>query len=184
MAAFDVTAANRDELREAFRALTDEARRLMTGEPYEERDEAFPPLHAGTVGDRTPKADLSIVTALGASLFDDRYGLADRKPRELVQMPFFPNDRLDPARSHGDLLLSLSADSPDVNIFALRQVMRVTRGEMTLRWMVEGFNRRSRPQPGKAPARNLMGFLDGTSNLDTSDDDLMRHYVWVARDDP
>ena len=37
-----------------------------------------------------------------------------RKPRELVEMPFMANDRLDPARTHGDVLLSISADTPDV----------------------------------------------------------------------
>jgi deferrochelatase/peroxidase EfeB len=98
-------------------------------------------------------------------------------------MPFFANDRLDPARSHGDFLLTISADSPDVTIFALRQLMRRTRGVLNLRWMLDGFNRRSQPQPGKAAVRNLMGFRDGTSNLDASNDALMRRFVWVGPDD-
>ncbi len=183
MAAFDVTAADRAELQEALRDLTTEARGLMTGEPFETRDAAYPPLHAGTLGERPPKADLSVVTAVGASLFDERFGLADRIPRELVKMPFFANDRLDPKRSHGDLLLSLSADTPDVNIFALRQLMRRTRGKLSLRWMVDGFNRRSKPQPGKAPVRNLMGFRDGTANLDAADEAQMRRHVFVGPDD-
>lgn len=183
MAAFDVTASDLAELRETLQAITTESRALMTGEPHKERDSAYPPLHAGTLGSRPPKADLSIVTAVGASLFDDRFGLADSVPRELVKMPFFKNDRLDPARTHGDLLLSLSADTPDVNIFALRQLMRHTRGELTLKWMIDGFNRRSRPQPGKAPVRNLMGFRDGTSNLDAGDPAEMKRHVWVGPDD-
>ncbi len=183
MAAFDVTAADVHELRNMFQELTVEARGLMTGAPYADRDSAYPPLHAGTVGSRPPKADLSIVTAVGASLFDDRFGLAEKVPRELVKMPFFPNDRLDPARTHGDLLLSLSADTPDVNIFALRQLMRQTRGAMTLRWMIDGFNRRSAPRPGRAPVRNLMGFRDGTSNLDAADEAEMLRHVWVGADD-
>ena len=52
----------------------------MTGEPFETCDAAYPPLHAGTLGERPPKADLSVVTAVGASLFDERFGLADRIP--------------------------------------------------------------------------------------------------------
>ena len=77
----------------------------MTGTPFPDRDSAFPPLHAGTLGRRPPAADLSVIFAVGASLFDDRFGLADRKPKALVKMPFLANDRLDPARSHGDVLL-------------------------------------------------------------------------------
>ena len=153
------------------RRSTDETERPDDRRPYEDRDAAFPPLHAGTLGNRPPPADLSIIFAVGASLFDDRFGLADRKPRELVQMPFLANDRLDPARSHGDVLLTISADTPDVCLFALRQLMRRTRGALVLHWMVDGFNRRvASPEPGKAPVRNLMGFRDGTANLDPADD--------------
>jgi deferrochelatase/peroxidase EfeB len=50
-------------------------------------------------------------------------------------MPFLANDRLDPAQSHGDLLLALSADQPDVLLHALRQLMRA--GSRILR---RGFN--------------------------------------------
>jgi deferrochelatase/peroxidase EfeB len=46
--------------------------------------------------------------------------------------------------------------------------------------MTDGFNRRSRPQPGRAPVRNLMGFRDGTANLDSADAALMRRHVWVG----
>jgi deferrochelatase/peroxidase EfeB len=183
MASFDSTAGDRDELAAAFAALTDESRRLMTGGEYEDRDDAFPALHAGTLGNPPPPADLSVIVGVGASLFDDRYGLAARKPRELVPMPFLANDRLDPARTHGDVLLSISADTPDVCIFALRQLMRRTRGELVLHWMTDGFNRRVSPKPGTAPVRNLMGFRDGTANLDPADDALMRRHVWVAAGD-
>ena len=141
MAAFDTSAANRNELTEAFRALSAESARLMTGVPYDERDSAYPPVYSGTVGNPPPAADLSVIVAVGASLFDGRYGLAPRKPRELVSMPFLANDRLDPAITHGDVLLTISADTPDVCIFALRQLMRQTRGALVLRWMLDGFNR-------------------------------------------
>ena len=36
--------------------------------------------------------------------------------------------------------------------------------------MVDGFNRRSAPKPGQAQVRNLLGFKDGTANLDAGDD--------------
>ncbi len=183
LAAFTVTADNRDELRDTLRALSTESERLVSGEPYEDRDPAYPPLHTGTVGNPPPPADLSVVVSVGASLFDDRYGLADRKPLALEKMPFLANDRLDPERSHGDLLLTLTSAHEDVNLFALRQLTRATRGTMALHWMLDGYNRRTRAARGEAGKRNLMGFIDGTSNLDPSDDAMMDRYVWVQPDD-
>jgi deferrochelatase/peroxidase EfeB len=188
LAAFTVTAADRDELRETFAALTGEIDRLMSGGSYDERDPAFPPMYTGTVGNPPPPADLSAVVSVGASLFDDRYGLGDRRPAALEQMPFLANDRLDPARSHGDLLLSITSAHEDINLFALRQLHRATRGTLALRWMLDGYNRRTdaaRGEAGKRKAgkRNLMGFIDGTANLDASDDRVMDRYVWVQAGD-
>jgi deferrochelatase/peroxidase EfeB len=183
LAAFTVTADDRDELRDTLRALSSESERVMSGEPYEDRDPAYPPLHTGAVGNPPPPADLSVVVSAGASLFDDRYGLADRKPLALEKMPFLANDRLDPERSHGDLLLTVTSAHEDVNLFALRQLMRATRGTLALHWMLGGYNRRTRAAPGEAGKRNLMGFIDGTANLDPSDDAVMDRYVWVQPDD-
>jgi deferrochelatase/peroxidase EfeB len=183
LAAFTVTADDRDELRDTLRALSSESERVMSGEPYEDRDPAYPPLHTGAVGNPPPPADLSVVVSAGASLFDDRYGLADRKPMALEKMPFLANDRLDPERSHGDLLLTVTSAHEDVNLFALRQLMRATRGTLALHWMLGGYNRRTRAAPGEAGKRNLMGFIDGTANLDPSDDAVMDRYVWVQPDD-
>ena len=85
-------------------------------------------------------------------------------------MPFLANDRLDPERTHGDLLLTITSAHEDVNLFALRQLMRVTRGTLALHWMLDGYNRRTEARPGEAGNRNLMGFIDGTANLDHDDD--------------
>ena len=142
----------------------------MDGRPTEVRDPAYPPVDSGILGPEPPPDDLSVVVSVGASLFDGRYGLADRKPRELVKMPFMANDRLDPDRSHGDLLLTIQAEHPDTVLFALRQLMRRTRRTLLLKWMVEGFNRRSsQTDRTSGSPRNLLGFVDGTANLDAGD---------------
>ena len=184
MAAFTVTAADRDGLVAMFRSLTDEIDRIMTGKPYEERDPSFPPLHTGHVPNPPPPHNLTVVVSVGASLFDERFGLADQKPVELVKMPFLANDRLDPERSHGDILLTINSDSQDINLFALRQVMRATRSTLALHWMLEGYNRRVEAGPGEAGVRNLMGFVDGTANLHPDVDAQMDKSVWIASDDP
>jgi len=165
-----------------FRTLSLEARRLMQGEPYEERDPAYPPLYTGAVGNPPPPADLSVIVSVGASLFDDRYELAERRPRELVEMPFLANDKLDPAWSHGDLLITVSSYHEDLNLFALRQLMRATRGTLALKWMLDGYNRRTEATAGGAGVRSLMGFVDGTANL-AAESAVLERNVWVGPDD-
>jgi deferrochelatase/peroxidase EfeB len=183
MAAFTVTADDAAELATSFRALSTEVARLMEGRRYDERDPSFPALYTGTVGNPPPPADLSVVVSVGASLFDERYGLTARKPKDLVTMPFLTNDKLDPSRSHGDVLLTLTSAHEDVNLFALRQLMRATRDTMALHWMLDGYNRRTEAGPGEAGVRNLMGFVDGTANLRPEQAAVMDRSVWVATGD-
>ncbi len=96
MAAFTVIADSREKLADTLAELTDEIRGLMSGRPPEQRGPAYPPVDSGILGEEPPPDDLSVVVSVGASLFDGRFGLADRRPAELVQMPFLANDRLDP----------------------------------------------------------------------------------------
>jgi deferrochelatase/peroxidase EfeB len=184
MAAFVTQACDRATLDRTFRNLTDEIRGLMAGRPLEQRDPAYPAFDSGVLGADPPADNLTVVVSVGASLFDARYGLADRKPAELVTMPFLANDRLDPQRSHGDLLLTLEAEHPDTLQFALRQLMRRTRDSLVLRWMVEGYSRGSETAAAGGTARNLLGFKDGTANLNLSDAAVLDQHVWVAGSDP
>ena len=184
LAAFNLVREDRASLARSLRDLTDEARALMEGHPPDERDTAYPPAETGILGPDGRTDGLAVTLSAGASLFDDRFGLADRRPRELVRMPYLANDRLDPAQTHGDLLLALSADQPDVLLHALRQLMRRTRDNLVLHWMLDGYNRPdARPRPGQTDNRNLLGFKDGTANLDITDKQLMDELVWVGADD-
>jgi deferrochelatase/peroxidase EfeB len=183
MAAFTVVAGDRAELAATLRDLTDEIRGLMSGRPPEQRDPRLPPVDSGLLGAEPQPDDLSVIVSVGASLFDDRYGLADRRPVQLVQMPFLANDRLDPGRSHGDLLLTLESGHSDTAIFALRQLLRRTRGTLVLRWTLDGYTRGVGTGDGGATPRNLMGFKDGTANLDPSCAGVQDRYVWVADGD-
>jgi deferrochelatase/peroxidase EfeB len=184
LAAFDLVSDDRGRLARSLRDLTDEARGLMEARLPPRRDTAYPPTETGILGPGGRTDGLAVTLSVGASLFDDRFGLADRRPRELVRMPFLANDRLDPAQSHGDLLLALSADQPDVLLHALRQLMRRTRDNLVLHWMLDGYNRPdARPAPGRTDNRNLLGFKDGTANLDITDRQLIDELVWVGADD-
>ena len=184
MASFKVLSPDGAALRDTFVDLTDEIEGLMSGRPPIIRDEAFPPADSGILGAEPFPDNLAIVMSVGASLFDDRYGLADRIPTELVRMPFLANDRLDPARTHGDLLLNIDADHPDTLQFALRQLMRRRRRDLVLHWLIEGYTRGGGPNSGGAGApRNLLGFKDGTANLDGQEPETMNRYVWIQPED-
>ncbi|NMO49815.1 deferrochelatase/peroxidase EfeB [Actinoplanes sp. TBRC 11911] len=174
--AFDVLADNRQDLGELLRTITDRARFLTTGGTPPEIGIAGPPSDSGVVGPSVPGDNLTVTLGVGASLFDDRYGLAARKPAALTAMPAFPDDHLDPARTHGDISLQLCADNRDTVVHALRDIARHTRGGMQIRWRADGFV--SPPRPEGTP-RNLMGFRDGTSNLDITDAAQMDRFVWL-----
>jgi deferrochelatase/peroxidase EfeB len=185
VASFNLHATDRAGLQETLRELTDEIRALMSGKPPEARDPAYPPVDSGILGDKPPADNLSILVGVGASLFDRRFGLADRKPRDLETMPFLANDRLDPKLSHGDISIIFEAGHNDTVQFALRQLMRRTRSTLTLRWMLDGYARGigAGKTSEAATPRNLLGFKDGTANLDVDDNTLMNRHVWVQPGD-
>ena len=185
IASFNLLSRDRERLTEVLRELTDEIRGLMAGRPPEVRDPAFPPVDSGILGEQPPADDLSIVVGVGASLFDDRFGLADRNPSELVTMPFLANDRLDPRLSHGDISVVFEAGHSDTVQFALRQLMRRTRRDLVLRWMIDGYARgigAGRASEAATP-RNLMGYKAGTTNLDGEHGASMARHGGVGPDD-
>ncbi|KUJ42360.1 iron uptake transporter deferrochelatase/peroxidase subunit [Streptomyces sp. NPDC093228] len=176
--ALDVTAENRAELGELLRTVTDRARFLTAGGTPPALGITGPPADSGVLGDRLPSGALAVTVGVGASLFDDRFGLAARRPRRLATMPAFPDDDLRSEWCHGDLSLQLHADDTDTVLHALRDIARHTRGGMQVRWRLDGFS--SPPRPSGTP-RNLMGFKDGTANPDPSDPREMDRLIWVDR---
>ena len=161
-----------------MRALTDRARILTTGGTPASLGISAPPPDSGMLGPSVPAAGLTVTVGLGASLFDDRYGLAAAKPRRLRPMDTFPDDDLDPARCHGDLLLQLAAPDQDTVLHALRDLTRHTRGGMQPRWRIDGAV--PPPRPSGAP-RNLLGFKDGIANPPLAQADQL---VWAGAGEP
>jgi deferrochelatase/peroxidase EfeB len=178
---FDVTAADRAELTDLMRAITERARFLSTGGVPTSGGLAAPPSDSGTLGSRVVSDGLTITASIGSSLFDGRYGLAARKPAKLRPMEDFANDALRREACDGDLLLQICADNIDTVLHAVRDIARATRGGMQVRWRQDGFV--SPPRPTGTP-RNHMGFKDGTSNPDVSSAAEMDQLVWASADEP
>jgi deferrochelatase/peroxidase EfeB len=126
-------------------------------------------------------AGLTVTVGLGPGVFDERFGLAGRRPRHLQHLTALPSDRLQPALTGGDLSVQACADDPQVAYHAVRDLARMAQPTASTRWTVLGFGRASAGTGQKTP-RNLMGFKDGTRNItETADFD---RFVWVGDDEP
>jgi deferrochelatase/peroxidase EfeB len=176
--AFDVIARNRWELGDLFHTLTERAAFLTKGGTPPPSRPGKPPEHRHLLGATVLPDDLTVTVALGASLFDGRYGLAPRKPAQLETMRAFANDDLDSKITHGDLLVQLCANHRDTVGNAMLDIIGQTRGGMRLRWRTDAF--RFPPRPVGIP-RDWMGFKDGIANPDTTNPSQMNQAVWVQR---
>src|SRR6202045_1733048 len=164
--AFDVVGGDRRGLTDLFRTLSQRAAFLTKGGPPPPHRPGKPPDHRHLLGATVLPDDLTVTVALGASLFDSRYGLAPRKPAQLKTMRAFAHDNLDPKITHGDLLVQLCANHRDTVGNAMLDIMGQTSGGMRLRWRMDAF--RFPPRPVGIP-RDWMGFKDGIANPDTTD---------------
>jgi len=177
--ALDAIAPNRGVLATALQNLSTRARSLTQGDTVGAEELDDPPPDSGILGPINAPDELTITIAFGASLFDRRYGLQALRPRGLERMPNFAHDNLDPARSHGDVLLSVCAGQRDTVTHTVRELMRSVVGHLTPRWRIDGFQSARRgPTPANHP-RNLFAFRDGTANPDVNDASLMDELIWL-----
>jgi deferrochelatase/peroxidase EfeB len=182
-AAFDLKVDGLDALRGLLRSWTDAAEAMTQGQPVPGNvgGALAPPIDTGEAAGLGP-SHLTMTFGFGPALFDDRFGLADRRPEALVDLPPFPGDRLVPALCGGDLCVQACADDPQVAFHAVRNLARISRGMATIRWLQLGFGRTSTTSLKQATPRNLMGFKDGTNNLRGEDVAALDEHVWVGAD--
>jgi deferrochelatase/peroxidase EfeB len=181
--AFDVTTRKRDELVALLKEWTAAAERMTAGLEAREHGAVggaaeAPPADTGEALD-LPASALTLTIGFGPSLFDDRFGLADRRPAGLVDLPAFPGDDLDPKRSGGDICVQACANDPQVAVHAIRNLARIGFGKVAVRWSQLGFGRTSSTSRAQATPRNLFGFKDGTNNLKAEDAGALAEHVWV-----
>jgi deferrochelatase/peroxidase EfeB len=123
---------------------------------------------------------LTLTVGFGASMFDERFGLADRMPAALQPLGTIPGDAvLRPEISDGDLCVQACADDPQVVFHAIRNFARAASGVAVMRWSQLGFGRASATGAGQTTPRNLFGFKDGTNNIHADATEDTDRWVWV-----
>jgi deferrochelatase/peroxidase EfeB len=184
-AAFDVISNSKADVRDLLRTWSEAAARMCAGEragPVNDLASAPPDDTGEAVGLETGR--LTVTFGLGMSLFEkdgtDRFGLRQQRPEKLVELPAFAGDTLDPLRSGGDLCVQACSDDPQVAFHAVRNLARLGRGVVVMRWSQLGFGRTSSTSRSQETPRNLLGFKDGTNNIKLEDGDALDRHVWVG----
>jgi len=182
-ASIDVGDASRSDLRDLFRTWTDAASRMTRGLPASAGPVSLGKAPADTgEAEGLPAGNLTVTFGVGPSLFANRrLGLAARRPRPLVDLPRFKTDRLDPARTGGDMCIQACADDGQIAFHAVRELLHLGAGKVRVRWSQAGFLPVT--QQGQSP-RNLLGFKDGTNNIRVTDAAALQRFVWVGSEGP
>lgn len=179
LAAFDLTADDSNGLRDLLRVWSSVSAQLTRGDPVSAAGVVDPGEAAGL-----SPARLTVTIGLGPSLFErqgqDRLGLLDRRPTALTDLPELPGEDLQPERSDGDLCVQICSDDAQVAFHALHALSLASRGTAVMRWAQAGFT--TAGQRNSTP-RNLMGFKDGTNNIEPTNRRAMGTHVWVPPDE-
>ncbi|GAA2881085.1 iron uptake transporter deferrochelatase/peroxidase subunit [Streptomyces mexicanus] len=184
-AAFDVKTDDRAEFVQLLKDWTAAARRMTAGKTvgdgaYGGLAEAPPDDTGEALG--LPPSRLTLTVGFGPSLFE-KFGLRERRPAALVDLPKFPGDNLEASRTGGDLCVQACADDPQVAVHAIRNLARIGFGKVAVRWSQLGFGKTSSTTPGSQTPRNLFGFKDGTRNIAGTETDRLDRHVWVGAGD-
>jgi deferrochelatase/peroxidase EfeB len=190
--AFDVITDKKAELVELLEKWTMAAARMTAGRDagsigaVNGAQEAAPDDTGEAIG--LPPSGLTLTIGFGPTLFrtaegKDRFGIADRRPAALADLPRFAKDTLKPEISGGDICVQACAHDPQVAVHAVRNLARIGFGVVSVRWTQLGFGRTSSTSRGQVTARNLFGFKDGTANLKAEDTQLLKEQLWVQPGD-
>jgi deferrochelatase/peroxidase EfeB len=185
-AAFDLLSEDPGELRELLRAWTLAAAEMTAGEMVGDVNDVplAPPDDTGETVGLLPSS-LTVTFGFGPGLFEKPgLGLGGKRPAALKPLPPLPGDELDPAESAGDVCVQACSDDPQVAFHAIRNLARIGRGTVAMRWSQLGFGRTATTSRSQDTPRNLMGMKDGTANIKAEDTEAMERFVWVGGEGP
>jgi deferrochelatase/peroxidase EfeB len=181
-AAFDVTSTDKTAVAEMLGLWAAAAAQMTKGLPIGAVDTTptAPPVDTGEATG-LGAANLTITVGFGPSLFDERFGLAGKRPAALAPLPALPGDgSIQSVRSNGDICVQACADDPTVAFHVIRNFARLARGTAVMKWSQLGFGRTSSTSTNQETERNLLGFKDGTRNIKEENAADFDDFVWVG----
>jgi deferrochelatase/peroxidase EfeB len=181
-AAFDLLTEDPAELRELMQNWSQAAAEMTAGEMIGDvnYEELAPPDDTGETVGLLPSS-LTVTFGFGPGIFARRgLGLAAQRPAELKPLPPLPGDELNGLESDGDICVQACSDDPQVAFHAVRNLARIGRGVVAMRWSQLGFGRTATTSRSQDTPRNLMGMKDGTANIRAEDTEAMDRFVWVS----
>lgn len=163
------------KIQEMFRVWTAYSANLSVGKNVKNygQNGYVPPVDTGEADSLNPH-NLTLTFGVSPSFFE-KLKLDHLKPSELAPLPHFPRDQLRSHYSGGDICIQACADDPQVAFHAVRNLVRVARASVTMRWSQSGFN----SFEGSDTPRNLFGFKDGTGN---PQGEALNETVWYQGD--
>jgi deferrochelatase/peroxidase EfeB len=188
-ASFDVITKDKQQIRDMLIAWTAASARMTQGDSAapEESSVYSPPADTGEALGLAPSR-LTITIGFGPTLFKqngkDRFGLASQMPAALKPLPALPADELNEAISNGDICVQACSDDPQTAFHAVRNLARIGRGTVAMRWSQLGFGRTSSTSSEQETPRNLLGFKDGTNNIKGEEGPkVLDEQLWVQPGD-
>ncbi|MGH2906477.1 MAG: iron uptake transporter deferrochelatase/peroxidase subunit [Solirubrobacterales bacterium] len=188
-ASFDVITNDKQQLRDMLIAWSAAAARMTQGETAapDATSDFAPPTDTGEATGLAASR-LTVTVGFGPTLFRqrgrDRFGLASQMPKALAPLPALPADDLHEQISNGDICVQACSDDPQAAFHAVRNLARIGRGTVVMRWSQLGFGRTSSTSSSQQTPRNLLGFKDGTNNIKGEEGEkVLNEHVWVQPGD-
>jgi deferrochelatase/peroxidase EfeB len=182
-ASFDLETESKAELRKLMEEWTRASVQMTEGKmigTYAGNNDGLAPAEDTGEALGLAASNLTVTFGFGPSVFDrPGLGLASKKPAVLKPLPSLPGDELNKLESDGDICVQACADDPQVVFHAIRDLARIGRGTVSMRWSHLGFGRTSSTTTTQETPRNLFGMKDGTANIKAEDQKAMEEYVWV-----
>lgn len=174
-AVLELHTEDRAKIKEIFKTWTAYARNLTEGKNVKAYAENsyVPPVDTGEADGLNPHK-LTLTFGVSPSFFS-KLNIRQLQPSEFTELPHFPRDQLQESYTGGEICIQACADDAQVAFHAVRNLIRVARGEVSLKWSQAGFN----SFEGSDTPRNLFGFKDGTGNPTGAE---LERILWYQHD--
>jgi deferrochelatase/peroxidase EfeB len=183
LASFNLETKNIQEIKNLFKEWTEASSLMSEGRDIGNTSPLLssPPDDTGEAMGLNPMK-ISFTFGVGPQFFED-LNIQHKKPASLKNLPHFPGDELKEEWNDGSIVVQVCANDQQVAFHGIRNLIRIGRGTVSLKWMQHGFQRSAKSDPSGSTPRNLMGFKDGTGNPDVKNDQLMNEHVWIQNGD-